>query len=751
MVRRTAVALAAATLAALAPPGAALAQQQPDPAAVRDRLAAAPTLTVGPDGASAARHELIVRFQPGATARQRGLARDRSGADLVRTLALPRTQVVEVSGSLDAAIARIERQPAVAYAIRNRIVRMRATAPNDPRFGELWGIHNTGQTVTDELGVTVRGTAGADVDALGAWDVTRGAGQVVAVVDTGVDLRHPDVAPNLWTNPGEVAGNGVDDDGNGLVDDVHGWDFVAPDANGNAVGDDDPDDYTDHGTHVAGTIAAVADNGVGVAGVAPEAKVMAVRVLDASGSGPSDAILDGIVYAARNGADVVNLSLGGPLEDPDELRAWTEAIDQAGAYGALVVAAAGNTRDDVDVVGDLPCSVRSANLVCVAALRATGELDSDYSSYGAQSVDLGAPGTGVLSTVPPLAGTYSEDFDEDVVPGWFADGPWDLEQHGSLMYLSDSPGGDYARGAQSVAYSVLDVAGSDTYGCSLSFGLRADVAPGDLATVALTDGPADLPGWELLTGVSVSGESTGGTIPWGFSLEAFPGASAYPIAALFDDRDDGLQADGLQITRLRGTCRTDDRAAAPQYEVLSGTSMAAPHVSGAAALVRAAAPWATPAQVADALRAGTVPVASLAGKTVTGGRVDALKAIEAAPAKPADPPVVVPDPGPGLPPGGDGTPRTTPKPMPRAACAGKRGKALTACKLDQRVLKACGAKKGRQKTLCAKRVRAAARCEALPHRTKKAKAKRAACFKKARAIGKPKPKEKPKPRATSKR
>jgi subtilisin family serine protease len=745
MVRRTAAALAAATLGAIALPGAALAQQ-PDPAAVRDQLAAAPTLTVGPDGATATRHELIVRYEPGTTARQRGLARDRAGAELVDTLALSRTQVVEVSGSLDAAIARIERQPGVAYAIRNRIVRMRAAAPNDPRFGELWGIRNTGQEVTDEIGVTVRGTPGADVNALAAWDVTRGAGQVVAVVDTGVDLRHPDVAPNLWTNPGEIAGNGVDDDGNGLVDDVHGWDFVAPDADGDPVGDSDPDDYTDHGTHVAGTIAAAADNGIGVAGVAPEAKVMAVRVLDASGYGPTDAILNGILYAARNGADVVNLSLGGPLEDPAELQLWTDAIDEAGRAGAVVVAAAGNTSDDVDAVGDLPCSVRSANLVCVAALRATGELDTDYSSYGAQSVDLGAPGTGVVSSTPPMAATYSEDFDEDIIPGWFASGPWDVEQHGSLMYLSDSPGVKYLPGAESVAYADVDVAGSGTYGCSLSFGMRVDVAPSDVASVGLTDAPADTPGADLLTGVTLSGESTGRTtIPWGFSLEAFPGASAYPLAAVFDT-DDGVEADGLQITRLRGTCRTGDRSAGPEYAVLSGTSMAAPHVSGAAALVRAAAPWATPAQVADALRAGTVPVASLAGKTVTGGRIDALKAIQAAPAKPADP-VVTPDPGPGLLPGGDGTPRTTPK--PRAACAGKRGKALAKCKVDQRVLKSCRAKKGRQKTLCAKRVRAVARCEALPHRTKKAKAKRAACFKKARAIGKPKAKAKP--RAKSKR
>ena len=215
---------------------------------------------------------------------------------------------------------------------------------------------------------------------------TRGsASTVVAVVDSGVAWDHPDLAPNIWSNPDEVAGNGVDDDGNGKVDDVRGWDFVD--------GDNNPWDYDDHGTHVAGTIAARGNNGVGVTGVAWQASIMPVRALDALGTGSNADIADAFTYAAANGARVVNASLGGAGRS----QAMSDAITNN--PNTLFVVAAGNDGTDNDTTPRYPCNYTAANLICVAATDNTDALAS-FSNYGASSVDLAAPGVDIDSTRP---------------------------------------------------------------------------------------------------------------------------------------------------------------------------------------------------------------------------------------------------------------------------------------------------------------------------------------------------------------
>jgi subtilisin family serine protease len=228
--------------------------------------------------------------------------------------------------------------------------------PDDTFFDELWGLNDPS-------------LPWPGINALAAWETTRGAGQVIAIVDTGVDLTHPDLTDNLWTSP--------------LGD--HGFDFVDTDT--------DPDDYDFHGTHVAGTAAAIADNGTGIAGVAPEAEIMAVRVLDGNGSGFSADIGNGIAFAAQNGADVINLSLGGPGgTDPH----MSSAIDIANALDAVVVVAAGNDGGDNDVEPTVPCNLPQANIVCVAAITESGAL-AGFSNFGTANVDVGAPGTNILS------------------------------------------------------------------------------------------------------------------------------------------------------------------------------------------------------------------------------------------------------------------------------------------------------------------------------------------------------------------
>lgn len=249
---------------------------------------------------------------------------------------------------------------------------------NDPSSDKLWGMNNTGQT---------GGTEDADIDALEAWDISRGTGVVVAVLDTGVDYTHQDLAANMWVNTGEIAGNGLDDDGNGFVDDIHGYDF--------AYNDSDPMDAYGHGTHVAGTIAAVADNGIGVVGVAPEAQIMALKFIDDSGSGRVFDAIQALEYAVMMGAQVSNNSWGGGGFST----ALSEAISLAGAAGHTFVAAAGNSSNNIASIPHYPASFDAENLIAVAATNDDDGL-AYFSNYGFTTVDVVAPGRSIYSTLP---------------------------------------------------------------------------------------------------------------------------------------------------------------------------------------------------------------------------------------------------------------------------------------------------------------------------------------------------------------
>jgi subtilisin family serine protease len=221
-----------------------------------------------------------------------------------------------------------------------------------------------------------------------AWKLSSGTGVVVAVVDSGCSVGHPDLAPRLWTNRDERAGNGMDDDRNGYVDDVHGVDLTTTRTGQNLS------DPVGHGTHVAGIVAAAA-NGRGVVGAAFRTQIMVVRVLDRRGRGTTDGVAEGIRYAARNGAKVINLSLGGPDTSP----ALNDAIAQANASGALVTAAAGNEGRNVDRRAQFPASIGGPNLVGVAATAPPdGRRLADFSNYGRRTIQLAAPGEEVLST-----------------------------------------------------------------------------------------------------------------------------------------------------------------------------------------------------------------------------------------------------------------------------------------------------------------------------------------------------------------
>ena len=357
--------------------------------------------------------ELLVCFEPKAdgsfrSAEERNSLLATRNAGMVRRAwaLVPGLALVELPGgvSIESALAKLKGVPGIRYACPNYVVRVASTFPNEPNFVLLWGMHNTGQVHPTEGGGTAAGQPDADIDAPEGWDIATDATDiVVAVIDTGVDYTHPDLAGNMWVNEAELHGEaGVDDDGNGYVDDIYGYDFCTWDH----ARDSDPLDDRYHGTHCAGTIGAVGDNSKGVVGVCWRVRLMALKFLNYNGEGLIADAIDAIEYAVQNGAKVLSNSWGlyvyvVPLRD---------AIIAAQQAGVLFVAAAGNEGEDndnpswrVNYTPAYPASYDCENIIAVLAtdhndVRAVQP--NWYSNYGETAVDLGAPGQDIVSTFP---------------------------------------------------------------------------------------------------------------------------------------------------------------------------------------------------------------------------------------------------------------------------------------------------------------------------------------------------------------
>jgi subtilisin family serine protease len=332
--------------------------------------------------------QVVVRYRAGTTKEERGAVAREHGLTKVQGSANGRTEILVAKGRSPATARRqLAQEPSVVAVSPNSWRDLDDEITDEPFFEALWGLYNTGQSV-DGTG----GTPDIDIDGLEALRIERGdPSVVVAVIDDGVDFTHPDLAQRAWVNHAEADGlSGEDDDGNGYVDDVHGWDFCTNDA---TVG---PEGADWHGTHVAGTIAASA-NGQGVVGVAPGISVMSLRTFASGGScGPGDlGIIAAIDYAASFGVPVINASWSGP----DRSFPLENAISDAA--GTLLVAAAGNQASNMDGGGlrVYPAASPNPNILTVAAVNQTGHL-APFSNYGTAAVDIAAPGVNIVSTVP---------------------------------------------------------------------------------------------------------------------------------------------------------------------------------------------------------------------------------------------------------------------------------------------------------------------------------------------------------------
>ena len=580
--------------AAVALPGAG-----PAGAAGRDPAAAHPFV----------RGELIVRFKPGVSAAERADARRDGSATLERSLPIPRTQLLELEPGTPVrpAAAAFERDPRIEYAHPNYLYRT-STVPDDPFFGELWGLHNSGQTLSTSP--PSGGAVDADIDAPEAWDVTTGSdGVAVAVVDTGISPDHPDVAGQLMA----------------------GRDFVHDDAVGS--------DLDGHGTHVAATIGARGNDGAGITGVAQRVRLMPLRALDHTGGGSTADVASAFDYAGEAGVRIVNASLGTSSYDPTLEQAILAHPD------TLFVTAAGNGDpsgglNNETLGSEYPCELPAPNILCVAASD-QGDGRAWFSNWGPQSVDLAAPGTEIYSAAPAFSTVFQELFEVDLAAwteGELAGGiplehdvPWArTTAPGSFSQgmagLADSPAGNYPNNANTFVRTAAPVDLTGSTGCQVIFDLRLDVAdPGDVLRLEAATSPTGQ--WTTLFSQNAD---TGGFETFAADLKGYHGAYDFYGQSVYLrfrlQSGPGATADGAYVDWVEVVCLGPGGG----HTYSSGTSMAVPHVAGTAALVLAAAPEMSAGELKQTILSTADPVASWSGRTVTGGRLNAAGAVAAA-------------------------------------------------------------------------------------------------------------------------
>ncbi len=488
-------------------------------------------------------------------------------------------------------IADLKQDPDVETVEPNYLRHVSAVVSTDPDFSKLWGLQNTGQTLNSSAG-----TSGVDIKFPAAWALARPTAPevVVAVVDTGVDITHPDLSGNIWTNTGEIPGNGIDDDGNGRVDDVHGYDF--------APGTATMSDSGEHGTHVAGTIAASGNNGLGIIGVDYKAKILPLKVSTDGESLSTSAVLsalDYIVTMKERGVNIVavNASYGGGSSSTSERQA-IEALRDA---GIVFCAAAGNETTNNDTTPSYPASYTTSNIISVAAVTQTNGLAS-FSNWGATSVDIGAPGTNIYSAMPLSLAAQT-----------------DTVKVGSTTYSAaaiEFSGTTSSTGLTKPIYNCgLGLAGNFPAAVSGNIALiqRGTNTFAEKVTNAMAAGAVAVVVYD-----NTSSAIT--TNPWTL------GTTGSWIPALRISMANGQTIAALSLPQSATFIQSVNVAAAYQY--LDGTSMATPHVTGAVAFAAMNFPSETVTQRINRILTHTTPVAALSGKTTSGGMLNLEKIVD---------------------------------------------------------------------------------------------------------------------------
>ncbi len=500
------------------------------------------------------------------------------------------TQPTDASQTQEAFIAELAADSRI-FSVDPNYERHVLSTPTDTQFAQQWALQNTGQSVNGETG-----SSGADIGFIEARRLSNSSDDeiVIAIIDTGLDIEHDDLIDNLWTNPGEIADNGVDDDGNGYIDDIHGYDFAMQTA---AL-----TDSGDHGTHVAGIIGTVGDNALGTIGVCPEVKIIALKVSQDGETMLSASIIKAMSYAValkESGVNIVaiNASYGGSSSSTAEQL----AIEELNAAGIVLCAAAGNDGEDNDASALYPANYEVANVISVAATGPKHAL-ALFSNYGTSTVDIAAPGKNILSAAPLDTVDLQSSLEIDGAT-------YDIAE---LYYsgVTDSNG---------VSGNLID--------CGLGYE---------------DDFPEDVDGQIALI--------QRGTIT--FQQKVTNAMSAGATAAIiYDNTDDALnasswtlnvddddwipalkltKADGESLLELTPVAATvyHYRDVEDAYQYMSGTSMAAPMVTGAVAFAALNFPDETMDERIARILDNVTPVNSLSGYVQTAGVLNLRRIVD---------------------------------------------------------------------------------------------------------------------------
>ena len=494
--------------------------------------------------------------------------------------------VSSTTKSTAALIAELKNDPDVLVAEPNYLRQVSALEPNDPSFNKLWALKNSGQTVNG-----TPGTSGDDIRFAAAWNLTRPSNTevVVAVMDTGLDTAHPDIAANLWTNSGEIQGNNLDDDANGRIDDLHGFDFVQNNAN--------VADSGNHGTHVAGTIAATGNNSLGVIGADFKAHIMTLKVSDDGLNITTAAEIAALEYAAMMKSRGVNIvAINASFNGAAFSSAESMAITAAGNVGIVVCAAAGNNTANNDVIATYPASYRRPNMIVVAASTQTDQL-AGFSNFGATSVDLAAPGTNIYSLLP----TWLSATNASATVGatsYFAQGMnfAGITSSITATLINCGTGNAAAQFPAGVSGNIaLIQRGTETFATKVSLAMNA----GAVGAIIYNNVAGGFSG------------TLGGTAAW------IPAVSV-------------SQADGVSLLARVNSPVTLVNLLVPAniYQFKDGTSMATPQVAAAVAFCARNFPAETAVQRVARIVNHTTAVAALSGWVKSGGRLDLLKIVD---------------------------------------------------------------------------------------------------------------------------